>query len=758
MSAGLEAERVAVLGAGVMGGQIAALLANAGMAVDLLDVPGEDGSAQPAQAGLQRALASRPAAFFSPDLAARVQPGSLADLSCLARVDWIIEAIVEDVPAKKALLAQVAEAAPAHVVISSNTSGLSIAGLAQALPDQRRQRFMGIHFFNPPRYMKLVEIVPGPDTDPALVEAMVGLVQARLGKGVVIARDTPNFIANRLGVFALMDVLQRMEDQALGVEEVDALTGPLLGRPARATLSLIDLVGLDILLHVAGTAYDHLPNDPMREVFKAPALVQRMLDQGLLGAKAGAGFYRKGEGGFQALEPGTGQYRDLVKPRTELTAAARQGDLGQRLKAAWDSDTWVAHHLRTVLAYAAANAGELADDLSAVDRAMRWGFNWEAGPFEQWDLLGPQTVAARMAAAGEAVPTLARELADSGAGHFYHTGAKGRQVFTGLGRPPVLEAPRTWAERLDPQRARWGNQSAYAADLDGDIGCLVFQGKLNVLGPRTLEVVQRLTAERPYAGVVLWGAGEQFSAGADLAHIAALVEAGDWSGLEAFLLAFQQAITALRDAPFPVIAAPRGLALGGGCEYCLAVDGRVVGAELRMGLVEAAVGLIPGGGGCKEMVRRQGPAIQPAFEMLLKGRFTENAYQARQWGLVAADDAIALDQDQLVEKACQMINSRLDKGYSPPAVPTLEVAGEAGQNALEDWLDRQVAEQRLSQYDREVGQALARVLCGGGGAARAVEEPHLLGLEREAFMHLCGQEGTRARIAHMLQTGKPLRN
>ncbi|NKB72534.1 MAG: 3-hydroxyacyl-CoA dehydrogenase [Candidatus Latescibacteria bacterium] len=758
MSKEIEQRPVAVLGAGVMGGQIAALLANAGFAVKLLDVAGEDGSAAPAQKGLQRALESRPAAFLSPEFADRVEPGTLADLSCLQGVGWIIEAIVEDTQAKKDLLVQIAAAAPADAVLSSNTSGLSIAGLAQALPPQRQTRFLGIHFFNPPRYMKLVEVVPGPATDPDLIAAMSGLLQQRLGKGVVCARDTPNFIANRLGVFALMDMLHRFEEQSLEVEEIDALTGPLLGRPTSATLRLCDLVGLDILLHVASTAYQHLPDDSRRPVYKAPRSVQQMVENGQLGAKTGAGFYRKDETGIQALDPATGTYRPMAKPRTELTAAAHQADLAARLQAAWDSDTWVARHLQEVLLYAAIHAGEMADDPAAVDRAMRWGFNWEAGPFEQWDLLGVAKVVARLEQSGEVVPPLVAQLLASGADSFYQPHGETRQIFVGQGRPPVVEAPPTWAQRLTPDRARWGNQSAYVADLDQGLGGLVFQGRLNVLGPQTLEVVQRLVAERPYEGVVLWGSGEHFSAGADLAHIAGLVESADWSGMEAFLIAFQAAITALQRAPFPVVAAPRGLALGGGCEYCLAADARVVGAELQMGLVEASVGLIPGGGGCKEMVRRGGAGIQPAFEVLLKGRFSQSAYQARQWGLLDPEDAIELGQDQLVERACQQVRNLLQGGYKGPADSTLRVAGDAGLAVLEEWLDRQQEQQRLSPHDRVVGQALARVLCGNGGAERSVGEGFLLELEREVFLHLCGLEGTQARIAHMLQTGKPLRN
>ena len=390
-SDGPEIGRAAVLGAGVMGGQIAALLANAGVEVDLLDLPDGADEAGCARAGLERLRRLRPSPLFLPEVADRIRPGSLSDAAALARAEWVIEAVVEDLQVKRSLFEQVQRNLGPSAILTTNTSGLSIAALAEGLPQELQRRFFGVHFFNPPRHMKLVEVIPGPDTDPSRVEELTSFLQGRLGKGVVSCRDTPNFIANRLGLFAVMDALWRMEARGLTVEEVDAVTGPVLGRPRSATLRLCDLIGLDTLVHVAGTAHGALGHDRCRETFEAGPSLRAMVEAGLLGEKAGGGFYRRGEDGLEAIDPATLEYHPVTEVKPPLPS---RGGLGERLAAliaAADDDRlarFARDHLCATLGYCAACAGEVSDSLEAIDRVLRWGFNWEAGPFELIDLIG----------------------------------------------------------------------------------------------------------------------------------------------------------------------------------------------------------------------------------------------------------------------------------------------------------------------------------------------------------------------------------
>lgn len=726
-----QLDRVVVLGAGVMGAQIAALAANAGLQVDLLDV-----STAVAAAGLERALKSR--TFFLAEFASRVHPGSFDQLQCLAAADWVVEAVVENLEIKRALLARVETWARPGLAISTNTSGLGIAQMAEGRTALFARHFLGIHFFNPPRQMKLVEFIPGPQTDAQLVAGMRRFVEEVLGKGVVECLDTPNFIANRLGIFAVVDLLQRMED-GFGVEEVDAVSGLLLGRPRSATLRLCDLIGLDTLAHVAHTAREQLPES---SCFALPNFVEQMLRRGLLGEKTRAGFYRREGERLQALNLKTFEYADLAPVDLgPLGPVLRLPALEARLQVVWQATDRLGGlaraHLRALLHYAADHASEMAGDLEAIDQAMRWGFNWEAGPFEMWDRLGLEE---------EPAPPLIRQVRPSG--KFYLPGQhfslrEGRQV------PDQREKG-----ALEKGKILLETESAALVEVGDGLGVLVLQGKMNVITTQTLELVHRVLAQ-PLRGLVLWGSGALFSAGADLKYLAALCAQGDWQGLEAFLCAFQQAVMALRFAPFPVVAAPHGLTLGGGCEFCLSVGGRVAGAELRMGLVEARVGLIPGAGGCKEMVRRLGAQPAPIFATLLEGQISENAHQARQWGFLSGQDAIVLGEDQLLARALELAGS-LAPGYVPPALALLPVAGDSGRAQLEEWLETQAGS--LSPHDRAVGEALARVLCGGEGAPRIVCEQELLDLEREEFLRLCRTPATQARIEHLLKTGKPLKN
>jgi 3-hydroxyacyl-CoA dehydrogenase len=483
-----------------------------------------------------------------------------------------------------------------------------------------------------------------------------------------------------------------------------------------------------------------------------------MLEENLLGAKVNAGFYRKAEAGIEALDLDTFAYQPVQKVET-LESALSERSPARRLRALWDDPgPWGQlgrAHLMAVLAYAAEHAGDIASDIVQIDQAMRWGFNWALGPFELWDLFGVEEVVSSLEANQQRVPDLAVQLLAAGETHFY--GEQGAFSPTRLRRESWQQPADDWA-RLASERAIWSNAGAYLVELDEGMGALVFSGKMNALGPAALEAVHHAVDAAPFTGLVLAGAGRWFSVGADLKHVAKLVNESDWAGLEAFVAAFQEAVQALRYAPFPVVAALRGLVLGGGCEFALGADGRVVAAELGMGLVETKVGLIPGSGGCMEMARRGASDIGSAFETIFAGNFSDNAFQARAWSLLGAEDEIAFAEGQLLERALAKLRSLLAAGYCASAPDGVEVTGDEGLALLHERIDEGRAAGQLSEHDVVVGRGLARVLVGGGGARREVEERHLLNLEREVFLQLCGTERTRQRIAHMLHTGKPLKN
>ena len=741
-------ERVVVLGAGVMGAQIAALAANAGLHVDLLDLADDGDPAARARVGIEGLTTLRPPPLFLDELASQIHPGSFDDVEVLAGADWIIEAVVEDLDVKRQLLERVTPHLSAAALISSNTSGLSIASLAEACDEDVRRRFLGVHFFNPPRYMKLVEVIPGALTDAGVTAFLSAFAAQRLGKGVMVCRDTPNFIANRLGVFAIADAVQRMSQQGLTVEEADAVTGPALGRPRSATLRLCDLVGLDTLLHVAATS--RVP---------PPDAVQALVDDGRLGAKTGAGFYRKTAAGIEAVDLQTLAYRPL---QTVDTGLRTRGALADRLNDVWEATdrlgTFSREHLAATLAYCARCAGEIADGLEDIDRAMCWGFNWEAGPFELIDLIGAGRVRDAIADSGEDVPPLLdRILAAEPARVYVEPGATVLAP-TGVERRPLrLAATPTDEEWLAGGEMMLDAEGMRLVYLGEGAAAIELRGKLNTLPPEVLRHVQEAVDKEAFDVLALTGAGGHFSAGADLKYVMQLIDAADWQGLEAYLVLFQETTSAVRYASVPIVAAARGLALGGGCELCLTSAARVVGGELRMGLVETKVGVIPGAGGCKEMVRRFGADIETAFRTLQRGAMSDNGLQARSWGFVEDADPVYLDEERLLSPALARARELVDGGWQPPVAGALDVAGPTVLAGIEEGLSRSASEGDLSAHDVVVGRALAGVLCGAGETAPQ-SEARLLELEREAFLTLCGTPETRARMEHMLRTGKPLRN
>jgi 3-hydroxyacyl-CoA dehydrogenase len=766
--------RVAVLGAGTMGARIAAHFANAGFPVDLLDIAtaGPKRSAA-ALLGLEAAASQKPPAFFTDSARKLIAPGNFDDhLDRLCACDWIVEAVAENLEIKRALLERVARVRTPGSILSTNTSGIPLASLAEGFGEELSRHFLGVHFFNPPRYLHLVEMIPGPATEPAVLAWVARFCGVHLGKGVVECQDTPNFIANRIGAFFGATVLHLTVEGGYTVEEVDALTGPLIGLPRSASFRLVDIIGLDVWAQVMRNVYDLASHDPARDRFRVPDFMQRMIERGWLGEKRGQGFYRRvGKGAekeLHAIDLRSFEYHPAQKPRFPAADALRGvEDLGQRLRSLLDGGDRAAAFLwplfRDWLAYCARMAPEISARIVEIDRAMRWGFAFGLGPFELWDALGVEPTVERMRRDGCALPENIERMLASGARAFYavadHDGQPATRYFD--------LAHATWRE-LEPRsgvlplaeikRARGvvrQNAGASLVDLGDGVLCLELHGPSNVLGEDGGEMLRAALEEagRGFAALVVAGQGEHFCAGADLAALLAAARECQWEELDAAVRRSQQANLALQYASVPVVAAPSGMSLGRGCELVLHAACAQASAETCLGLVETGLGLIPAGGGCKEMLLRLGQA-KAAFQLIGRARTSANAVQARELGLLRAQDGITMNPDA---KAAALA---LTAGYAP-GVPREDIAveGEAGYAALK--LDLYLAREGgyASEHDTVVGEKLAFVLCGGRVAAgHTVSEQYLLDLEREAFLSLCGQPKTQERIAHMLQRGQPLRN
>jgi 3-hydroxyacyl-CoA dehydrogenase len=807
--------RVAVVGAGTMGAQIAAHLANCGIPSLLLDVvPGELTAEEaargltladravrdrPARAGLERVKGLRPSPFTLSENAAWITCGNVADDAArLAEVDWVVEAVIENLEAKRKVHALIEQHLRPDALVSTNTSGLRIRDIVEGRGPDYRARLLGTHFFNPPRYMHLLELIPTPETRPEIAAALARFGDRTLGKGIVRCKDTPNFIGNRIGVFAMSQALQVMRSDGYTIEEVDLLAGPLLGRPRSGVFRLGDIVGIDIMVDVARNLYDLIPEDPWRDRLLVPEFVQELYHRGWLGEKSGQGFYRRVRGeptvGPRAdrseiltLDPETMEYRPRQRPQLPGLEQAHALPLVERLPALAFRDDRVGRFvwrtLSELLLYAGHRAPEIADDLESIDNAMKWGFNWELGPFETWDALGVERSVERMAAEGQAIPPLVTDLLASGARSFYETAPTGeRRVFdftTRAARPLEIPADIILLPELKRQgRVVLENPEASLIDIGEDVACLEFHSKLNIMGPGTIQMlraaVERVEAE--FAGLVIGSHGPNFSAGANLVLILTAAAEGDWDEIHAATRAFQDAIMGLKYCARPVVAAPVGLTLGGGCEVCLGSDAIQASVEAYMGLVETGVGVIPAGGGTKEMLLRSLEGVPPgvttdlypfvhrAFETIGLAKSSTSAAEARVLGLLRESDGISVHPRRHLHDARERVRQSVDQGYAPPRreaihEPTIPVLGESGlaRFQLELHLMRQAG--YLSEHDAKIGAKLAEILCGGrlSGHPR-VSEQYLLDLEREAFVSLCGERKTQERIQHMLNTGKPLRN
>ena len=784
-----QIKRVAVIGAGTMGSQIAAHIANVGIPCDLLDIPptaltNEERAngltldspavrnriAQSALDRMKSAKARSP--FYAPDAAELIRVGNFHDYAeWLTTADWIIEAVVENLAVKQRVHQQIDGHRKSGTLVSSNTSGISIRAIAEDLSEDYRECFLGAHFFNPPRYMYLIELIPTDTTRPDLVKFISDFAEHTLGKGVVRCKDTPNFIANRIGIFSILHTIHLTLAEGYTIDEVDAITGPPMGRPRSATFRLGDIIGLDVLVDVANNVYQNAPNDERREVFRVPDFILEMIKKGWLGEKTGGGFYqrRRGENGSEiwTLDYNTLEYVPRSTPlsppapinRDASTSGGfdsvgetrRIADPGERLKRLIDSDdragkfAWkcLSHTMR----YAASRIPEIADDIESIDKVMKWGFNWELGIFEAWDAIGVSASVERMKSESRAVPPLVVDWLKSDLTSFYKTPSKNKPVKS--------------------------NADASLIDMGDGVLCLEFHSKMNTIDNPSIEMMFEALdeVERDFEGLVIGNHADNFSVGANLALMLERARGKDWEGLEAMISAYQRANMRFRLSPKPVVAAPAGMALGGGCEIAFGADRICAAAETYIGLVEVGVGLIPAAGGVKEMAIRclesvssnvdadPFPYIKRAFETIAHAKVSESAADAKQLGYLREADPVSINRAYHLHDAKQLVLAMVAEGYQEPQPREVFMLGETGLTRLRSEIDLAQRAGQLSDHDVKILNQLAYILCGGElSAPQTVSEDYLLELEREAFLRLCGEEKTHQRIEYTLKTGKPLKN
>ena len=721
-----------------MGAQIAAHFADAGVPALLLDV-----NADAARDGLKRARSLKPDPFFTSDTWKLISTGGFDELARIRESDWIIEAIVERLDIKRSLLEKVDAARRPGSIVSSNTSGIPIAALAEGRSDDFRRHWLGTHFFNPPRYLHLLELIPTADTSKEVVDAVLSFADHHLGKGVVIAKDSPNFIGNHIALYGVVQILKQVESGAYTIEEVDAITGPALGRPKSATFRTLDLAGLDILAHVIHNLHERLPDEAARREFVLPALVEKMVERKMVGEKTGQGFYKRvksstGDSEILTLDPATLEYRPRKSPRlASLEAAASITDLRERVRTLYNGKDRVGEFLRQTLKptldYTEKVTPEIAYSPDDVDRVMRWGFGWELGPFELKEALNGRC----------------------------------REV------PPAAPDVQLLKSAKDRTRVVKKNAGASLVDLGDGVLCVEFHSKMNAIGGDTIQMLHAglKEASANFQALVVGNEGEHFSAGANIMLLLLEAQEENWDEVDLMVRAFQNATMALRYADVPVIVAPAGLALGGGCEIVLHADRVQAAAESYIGLVEAGVGLIPAGGGTKEMVARAAeqmppgstdflPPIQRAFEAIGFAKVSASAPDARRLGLLRPIDAITMNRERLIADARARALQRVAEGYQPPAPRTaIPVGGDAVLAPLKLGIHLAWRAGRISDHDALIGRKLATIMAGGLlPHPSTVTEQQLLDLEREAFLSLVAERKTQERIQHTLKTGKPLRN
>jgi 3-hydroxyacyl-CoA dehydrogenase len=800
--------KVAVLGAGTMGARIAAHFANAGVTSLLLDIipPDADGPARNkiAAAGLEGARKSKPAAFFEPSLARLVTIGNFEDdLKKLADVDWIIEAVVENLEIKRALLKKVEAVRKPGSIITTNTSGLPVAKIAEGFSDNFRRSWFGTHFFNPPRYMRLLELIPTPDSDRALIDGVAHFCDVQLGKGVVFAKDTPNFIANRIGTFSVLNVMRLMQEMDLSIEEIDALTGQAVGWPRSATFRTIDLVGLDILGHVVANMTQNVRDE--RSELQIPGFFRQMLERKWLGDKTKGGFYKKvksGGGGDDerlALDWKTLEYHPRQKPKfAALDMAKNVDDTGARVRMLLGADgsakpdkaaTFLWSALADLWTYSANRIPGIADSVVEIDRAMRLGFNWELGPFELWDAAGIEATVERMKKEGRPVAPNVEKLLSSGQKFWYADDPKspsGKRYWdlASNSSQPVTVPAGVWS--VEVARKSNGvvkkNSGASLIDIGNGVACIQFHSKMNALGADIISLIlQTLKPGGPgdnFDAFVITNDAQNFSVGANLMLLLMSVQEEEWDEVDMAIRQFQGMTQAIKFSPKPVVISPFGLALGGGCEISLHAASRQPHAELYMGLVEVGVGLLPGGGGCKEMLLRavdSAASIRPdgrgesvemmeamkkTFETIATAKVATSANEARGFAFLSDSDRITMNRDRVLTDAKARALELLRAGYEPPVMRTdIPAPGENILAALKMGVYLMRQGNFISDHEQKLGNKIAEVLCGGNiTPGIPISEQYVLDLEREAFKSLCGEKKTQERIQYTLKTGKTLRN
>jgi 3-hydroxyacyl-CoA dehydrogenase len=812
-------KKVAILGAGTMGARIAAHFANAGVPSYLLDmVPANAAGAarnQVAAAGLEAARKSKPAAFFEPSRARLVTIGNFEDdLKQVGDVDWIIEAVVEDLEIKRALLKKVEAFRKPGTIVTTNTSGLPVGKIAEGFADDFRRSWFGTHFFNPPRYMRLLELIPTPETDRSLMQAVATFCDLRLGKGVVTAKDTPNFIANRIGTFSVMNVMRLMQENDLSIEEVDALTGPAVGWPKSATFRTIDLVGLDILGHVVKNVREGLDE---RSDLKLPDFYEKMVERKWLGDKTKGGFYKKSgrssaadksadksadkkEDDRLALDWKTLEYRPRQKAKV---AALEMGknieDTGARIRMLLGLDgqpqkpdkagTFLWSALSDLWTYSANRIPEISDTVVEIDRAMRLGFNWELGPFELWDAAGVEQTVARMTKEGKPVAANVGRLLASGQKSWYrdspsaNSGKAFFDISTGEYQPLQVPAG-VWSVAVAKKSngVVKKNSGASLVDLEDGVACIEFHSKMNSLGGDIMSLIQQALKPGgpgdPFDAFVITNDAQNFSVGANLMLLLMSAQEEEWDEVDMMVRQFQAMTQAIKFSPKPVVVAPFGLTLGGGTEISLHAAARQPHTELYMGLVEVGVGLLPGGGGCKEMllhavdsaasIRADGrgesvemmEAMKRAFETIATAKVSMSAAEARGLGFISESDSISMNRERMLSEAKARALELLRSGYEAPAPRSdLPAPGENMLAALKLGIHLMRQGEYITDFEVKLATKIAEVLCGGNlTPGTAISEQYVLDLEREAFKSLCGERKTQERIQYTLKTGKTLRN
>lgn len=777
-------EKAAVLGAGTMGAQIAAHLANLNVKTVLLDLP-SDGPDRSAVARKSAAALSKmkPPPFFVPEKARLIEIGNFDDdMEKISDCDWVVEAIAEKLEWKRDLWKRTLPHLHPNAVVSSNTSGLPLAQIAEGFPEDFRRRWLGTHFFNPPRYMKLLEIIPGPDTSPEVVERMREFGDRFLGKGVVVAKDRPNFIGNRIGCFVAARAMTLRKELGLTIEEVDALTGPVIGRPKTATFKLGDLVGNDVLAHVGENLYHALPEDPWREMFRPDDLLKEIVSRGWTGRKAGGGFYKKVGKEILALDPETMEYRSQLPPQIpSLTAVKGESDSVKRVRTLLGADDKASRflwpYLRDMFAYSAERIPEISDQFYQVDQAMRWGFAWELGPFELWDGLGAAQVVEQARGEGVQFPDWIDQVLSQPRQSFYSDGAQPAYFDLGANQYqplPLEEEKITLALLKERKPPVLSNESASLLDLGDGVACLEFHSKMNSLDDKIVALSQQALAEvdKNFAAMVVGNQGDNFSVGANLFFLLQASLQGHWELIEQAVRAFQNMTSSFRHSPKPVVAAPFSRTLAGGAEVCLGSDAVAAAAETYMGVVEVGVGLIPAGGGTKELLARnveefgddpsadRMPGVKRAFQTIGMAKVSSSAEEAQRLRFLRNGDVIEINGDRLLYRAKKLALGLAQAGYRQPQPrQNIWVEGAAGLAVLKVGLHLMKQAGYISEYDQFIGAKLSYILTGGDlNHATTVSEQYLLDLEREAFLSLCGEEKTQQRIEAMLKTGKPLRN